>query len=173
MSQTISVRCKLVVPAEFRPEVDRTLQSFADACNQILEVARCKRVWNVTKLHHLTYHSVRAATGLKANHVCQALRRVVGNAKAVKQVHTFRPTSLSLDARTFSYCERDQRAGVTLLNGRVWFSLKIGGYQMALLRGQKPTSATLSAPDGHSAGLSADYWANGQMRPVSAPPVAG
>ena len=144
MSQTISVRCKLVVPVEFRPEIDRTLRSFADACNQILEVARRERVWNVTKLHHLTYHAVRAATGLKANHVCQALRRVVGNAKAVKQVHKFRPTSLSLDARTFTYRESDQSVGVTLLSGRVWFSLKIGGYQMALLRGQKPTSATLS-----------------------------
>ncbi len=81
---------------------------------------------------------------MKANHVCQALRRVVGNAKAVKQIHKFRPTSLSLDARTFTYRESDQSVGVTLLNGRVWFVLKIGGYQMALLRGQKPTSATLS-----------------------------
>jgi putative transposase len=144
MSQTISVRCKLVVPIELRPEIDRTLQAFADACNQILEVARGERIWNVTKLHHLTYHPVRAATGLKANHVCQALRRVVGNAKGVKQVHKFRPTSLGLDARTFTYRESDQSVGVTLLNGRVWFVLKIGGYQMALLRGQKPTSATLS-----------------------------
>ncbi len=108
MSQTISVRCKLVVPVELRPEIDRTLQAFADACNQILEVARGERVWNVTKLHHLTYHAIRAETGLKANHVCQALRRVVGNAKAVKQIHKFRPTSLSLDARTFTYRESDQ-----------------------------------------------------------------
>ena len=34
--------------------------------------------------------------------------------------------------------------GVTLMSGRVWLKLKIGGYQIALLRGQKPTSATLS-----------------------------
>jgi putative transposase len=144
MSQTISVRCKLVVPVELRPEIDRTLQSFADACNQILDTAKREQCWNTTKLHHWVYRPVRAATGLKANHVCQAIRRVVGNAKAVKQIHKFRPTSLSLDARTFEYRESDQIVGVTLMSGRVRFGLKIGGYQIALLRGQKPTSATLS-----------------------------
>jgi IS605 OrfB family transposase len=144
MSQTISVRCKLIVPQELRQEIDRTLQGFANACNQILDTAKREKCWNTTKLHHLVYRPVRAATGLKANHVCQALRRVISNAKAVKQVRKFRPTSLSLDAHTFKYRESDQVVGVTLMSGRVWLKLKIGGYQIALLRGQKPTSATLS-----------------------------
>ncbi|MCH9054796.1 transposase [Synechococcus sp. PCC 6716] len=143
MSQTISVRCKLIVPEEMRAEIDRTLQGFADACNQIFDTAKREKCWNTTKLHHLVYKTVRAATGLKANHVCQAIRRVIGNAKAVKQVHKFRPTSLSLDVRTFRYRESDQTVGVTLMCGRVQLKLKIGGYQIALLRGQKPTSATL------------------------------
>ncbi|MGL5874330.1 MAG: RNA-guided endonuclease InsQ/TnpB family protein [Xenococcaceae cyanobacterium] len=143
MTQSLSVKCKLVVPQKLRREIDRTLEGFADACNQILTVAKDAKCWNVTKLHHLTYHPVRAATGLKANHVCQALRRVVGNAKAVKQVHQFRPTSISLDARTFKYEESNQSVGVTLMSGRVNLPLKIGGYQLALLRGQTPTSATL------------------------------
>nr|WP_279611415.1 hypothetical protein [Thermostichus vulcanus] len=109
MSQTIPIylyllSLSLVAPVESQPEIDRTLQAFAETCNQILEVARREQVWNVTKLHHtLPYHAVRASTGLKANHVCQALRRVLGNAEAVKQIHKFRPTSLRLDARTFSY----------------------------------------------------------------------
>jgi len=144
MSQTISVRCKLIVPVELRQNIDRTLQGFADACNQILDTAKREKCWNTTKLHHWVYQPVRAATGLKANHVCQAIRRVVGNAKAVKQIHRFRPTSLSLDARTFEYRESDQVVGVTLMRGRVRLKLKIGGYQIALLRGQTPTSATLS-----------------------------
>ena len=143
MSQTISVRCKLIVPQELRQEIDRTLQGFADACNQILDTAKREKCWNVAKLHHLVYRPVRAATGLKANHVCQALRRVISNAKAVKQVHKFRPTSLTLDVRTFEYRESEQAVGVTLMSGRVRLKLKIGGYQIALLRGQKPTSATL------------------------------
>lgn len=86
---------------------------------------------------------MREATGLKANHVCQAIRRVIGNAKAVKQIHKFRPTSLSLDVRTFAYIEELQTVGVTLMCGRVKFKLSIGNYQLALLKGQSPTAATL------------------------------
>ncbi|MBD2629035.1 transposase, partial [Anabaena variabilis FACHB-164] len=84
MTQPISVKCKLVVLLDFGGEIDRTMEGFADACNQILEVAKHENCWNTTKLHHLVYKSVREVTGLKANHVCQAIRRVVGNAKAVK-----------------------------------------------------------------------------------------
>ncbi len=52
MSQTISVHCKLIVPEEMRAEIDRTLQGFADACNQILDTAKREKCWNTTKLHH-------------------------------------------------------------------------------------------------------------------------
>ncbi|MBD2501617.1 RNA-guided endonuclease InsQ/TnpB family protein [Anabaena azotica] len=140
--QAISVKCKVVVPVELRVEIDRTLRGFADACNQILEVAKREKCWNTNKLHHKAYKPVRESTGLKANHVCQAIRRVIGNAKAVKQIHKFRPTSISLDARTFQYIEESQTVGITLMCGRVKFKMSIGGYQIALLRGQKPTSAT-------------------------------
>jgi hypothetical protein len=143
MNQTLSVSCKLQVPVELRQEIDRTLQGFADACNQILEVAKRENCRNATKLHHLTYYTVRLTTGLKANHVCQAIRRVVGNMKAVKQVHKFRPTSISLDARVFTYRESNQHVGITLMSKKVWLPLSIGNYQLALLRGQTPTSATL------------------------------
>ena len=144
MTQSVSVKCKLIVPPNLGGEIDRTLEGFADACNQILEVAKRENCWNTTKLHHLVYKRVREATGLKANHVCQAIRRVIGNAKAVKQIHKFRPTSISLDVRTFVYKEETQSVGVTLMCGRVEFKLSIGGYQIALLRGQTPTSATLN-----------------------------
>lgn len=143
MSQSLSVKCKLKAPVDSRHAIDETINSFADACNQILAVAKAENCWNTTKLHHLVYTNVRATTGLKANHVCQAIRRVVGNAKAVKQIHKFRPTSISLDVRTFEYKEEPQQVSVTLKSGRVKFDLSIGGYQIGLLKGQKPTSATL------------------------------
>ncbi|MBC8123020.1 MAG: IS200/IS605 family element transposase accessory protein TnpB [Gemmatimonadaceae bacterium] len=143
MTQVLSVSCKLVVPHELRQEIERTLEAFANACNQILAVANDSGVHNSTKLHHLTYYPVRAATGLKANHVCQAIRRVVGALAAKRQTRVFRPTSIALDVRTFSFREKDWHVGLTLISGRVWLPLKIGGYQIALLRRQKPTSATL------------------------------
>ncbi len=154
MTQSLSVKCKLIVPVEFRPKIDETLRGFADACNQILAVAKRDNCWNTTKLHHKVYKPVREATGLKANHVCQAIRRVIGNAKAVKQIHKFRPTSISLDIRTFKYVEETQTVGVTLKCGRVGFKLSIGGYQIALLRGQNLTSATLNKSN------KGDYYVN-------------
>ncbi len=144
MTQALTVRCKLIVPINFRQKVDETLVSFANACNQILAIAKRDNCWNTTKLHHKVYKPTRESTGLKANHVCQAIRRVINQKKATKQIHRFRPTSISLDARTFKYVEEKQQVGITLKSKRVNFDLKIGGYQIALLRGQNPKSATLS-----------------------------
>lgn len=144
MIQALTVRCKLIVPINFRHKVDETLIGFADACNQILAVAKRDNCWNTTNLHHKVYQKTRESTGLKANHVCQAIRRVINQKKATKQIHKFRPTSISLDARTFKYIQDKQQVGVTLKEKRVNFDLKIGGYQIALLREQVPTSATLS-----------------------------
>ena len=144
MTQALTVRCKLIVPTSFRHKVDETLVGFADACNQILAVAKRDNCWNTTRLHHKVYKPTKKSTGLKANHVCQAIRRVINQKKATKQIHKFRPTSISLDARTFKYVEEKQQVGVTLKEKRVNFELKIGGYQIALLSGQTLTSATLS-----------------------------
>jgi len=141
--QVLSVKCKLIVPEELRSKIDATLQGFADACNQILGIAQEAKQWNTSKLHHLVYKPVRTTTGLSSNHVCMAIRRVVGNAKATKQIQKFRPTSVSLNERTFRYWEEKQEVGITL-DKRVNFKLSIGGYQIALLRGQIPTSATLN-----------------------------
>ncbi len=143
MTQSLSVSCKLEVPEKLRPDMMRTFDGFADACNSVLAVAKSEDCWNTTKLHHLTYYIVRDATGLKANHVCQAIRRVIDNSKATRKIKKFRPTSVSLDARTFVFHENEWKVGVTLISGRANFNLLIGNYQRALLKGQKPTSAVL------------------------------
>ncbi len=143
MTQSLSVSCKLQVPDNVQPTIDRTMEGFADACNQILVAAQLHKCYNATKLHHLTYKAVREATGLKANHVCQAIRRVLSNLKTTKKIRKFRPASVSLDARTFVYHPNSQEVGVTLIDKRHTFKLLIGNYQRALLNGQTPTSATL------------------------------
>jgi IS605 OrfB family transposase len=143
MTQTITVSCKLEVSPNIAPEINETLEQFADACNRILDTAQMESVTNKIKLHHLVYKPVRAATELKANHVCQAITRVVGNLKASYKIKQFRPTSILLDARTFRYEEENQVVGITLITGRKKFNLLIGNYQKGLLKGHIPTSATL------------------------------
>jgi IS605 OrfB family transposase len=143
MTQSLTVSCKLEVPEKIRTQFERTFEEFANACNQILAVAKTENCWNTTKLHHLTYYAVKAATGLKANHVCQAIRHVVDNGKATRKIKKFRATSVSLDARTFVFYEDEWQVGVTLISGRVNLKLLIGNYQRALLKGQTPSSAVL------------------------------
>ena len=143
MTQSLSVSCKLQVPDDVRATIDRTMEGFAKACNSVLVAAQLHKCYNTTKLHHLTYKAVREATGLKANHVCQAIRRVLGNLKTTKKIRKFRPTSVSLDARTFVYHADSEQVGITLIDKRHTFKLLIGNYQRALLSGQTPTSATL------------------------------
>lgn len=164
MNQALTVRCKLIVPSEIHQQINETLEGFADACNQILKVAQQDNCWNTTRLHHKVYKPVRQSTGLKANHVCQAIRRVVNQKKATRKIHKFRPTSISLDIRTFKYIEPSQQVGITLKSGRVKFDLKIGGYQIALLRGQNPTSATLSKT------RQGDYYINVVVEVPTQPP---
>ncbi|GAB1539109.1 hypothetical protein NUACC21_17740 [Scytonema sp. NUACC21] len=58
--QTISVKCKIEVPVKLRQEIDATLLRFADACNQILEVASGDRVYyklNKEKLKVIVYYA--------------------------------------------------------------------------------------------------------------------
>ena len=55
----------------------------------------------------------------------------------------FEPTSIDYDARIFAFQEWNWTFGLTLLSGRVKLATGLGERQKSLLKGQKPTSATL------------------------------
>ncbi|WP_339390352.1 transposase, partial [Crocosphaera watsonii] len=81
------------------------------------------------------------------NLAIQAIRRVCANRKTAKQkgrkVKEFSPTSISYDARIFSFREKDWTVSVKLLNSRQRIKLLIGNYQVGLLKGKDPKGATL------------------------------
>jgi hypothetical protein len=58
-------------------------------------------------------------------------------------VRKFSPTSVSYDARIFSFKQFDYSVSLKLLFNRVRFDLDTGNYQRGILKGQKPKSATL------------------------------
>ncbi|MGB7711908.1 MAG: transposase [Microcoleus sp.] len=102
---------------------------------------------NELAMQSLVYHEVRARFGLSAQLAIHAIRRVSGNRKTSKKdgkpVRSFAPTSATYDARTFSFRERDWTVSLTTINGRERFRLAIGNYQLGLLKGQNPKTATL------------------------------
>ena len=146
MKQVLTVSCKLQVTPEQSAKIDGTLQAFADACGYVNETVQ-PNLMNELAIQSLVYHDVRARFGLSAQLAIHAIRRVSGNRKTAKKdgkpVGNFAPTSATYDARTFSLREKDWVASLTTIEGRERFPLAIGNYQLGLLKGQKPKTATL------------------------------
>ena len=146
MKQVTTIACKLKVPMKFLPEMDKTLQVFAAACEWVNQNTP-PELTNKAKIQKLVYNDVRLLFGLSANLAIQALRRVCANRKTARQkdrnVRKFSPTSVSYDARIFSFKEFDYTVSLKLLENRARFELDIGNYQRGILKGQTPKSATL------------------------------
>ena len=146
MKQITTVVCKLKVPVKLLAEIDETLQVFAAACEWI-NANTPQDLISKTKMQKLVYAHVRERFGLSSNLAIQALRRVCSNRKTARQkkrnVRKFSPTSVSYDARIFSFKEFDYTVSLKLLQSRTRFELGIGNYQRGILQGQKPKSATL------------------------------
>ena len=145
-TQPITVACKLEVSNTIAKEIDETLLVFASACDWVNQNTPNKMT-NKTAMQSLVYHDARVNFGLSANLAIQAIRRVCANRKTAKQkgrkVKEFSPTSISYDARIFSFREKDWTVSVKLLNSRQRIKLLIGNYQVGLLKGKDPKAATL------------------------------
>lgn len=141
-----TVKCKLQVNTEQATILLETLQRFADACNDILRVSQENHTTNKVKLQHLCYRTVKEKYGLQANLIIRAIARVAEAAKKRRKLskpRRFKPTSMSLDQRTFSFNEKRWEVSISTVAGRLKLPLVIGNFQRGLLAGQKPTSATL------------------------------
>jgi len=141
-----TVKCKLQVNSEQATILLETLKRFADACNDILRVSQENCTTNKVKLQHLCYREIKEKYTLQANLVIRAIARVAGAAKKKRKQsrpRKFKPTSMNLDQRTFSFNEKRWEVSVSTVAGRLKLPLAIGNFQMGLLKGQKPTSATL------------------------------
>jgi len=146
MKAVRTVKCKLQVNAEQTAALLETLRRFANACNDILRVSRETHTTNRVKLQYLCYRDIKTRYGLQANLVIRAIARVAEAAKKKRRdtwPRKFKPTSMSLDQRTFSFNEKRWEISISTVNGRLKLPLAIGDFQRGLLSGQKPTSATL------------------------------
>jgi putative transposase len=146
MKQVLTVSCKLQVAPEQSIKIDETLRAFADACEYVNQTVQ-PTLMNELAMQSLVDRDVRTKFGLSAQLAIHAIRRVSGNRKTAKKdgkpVKSFAPTSATYDARTFSFREKDWTVSLTTIDGRERFILAIGNYQLGLLKGQKPKTATL------------------------------
>jgi putative transposase len=139
-----TIVCKLIPTPEQASEMDATLQAFAAACDFAADVARRIGSTNKVKVQHAGYKDIRERFGLSANLAIRAIARACAALKVPEKMHsTFDPTSIDYDARIFAFQEWNWTFGVTLLGGRRKIHTRLGDHQKALLKGRKPTSATL------------------------------
>ena len=164
--QVLTVSCLIQATPEQVAKIDETLQAFADACQHINSKVP-EHLTNELGIQSLIYHDVRALFGLSSQMAIHAVRRVSGNRKTAllrgDAVKNFAPTSVTYDARTFSFRETNWTVSLTVLGGRERFTMQIGDYQRNLLQGKKPKTATLSKRKNGS------YYINIQLE--SEPPI--
>jgi len=136
-----TVKCKLEVNREEKQIILETISRFAQTCNDILSIAKEKKIWNGYRLHHLCYYPLKEKYELTANYVVRAIARVC--AKRRRRPKSFKAHSLDLDKDLFRFIEKKESISLATVNGRLKLRLKIGNYQRALLKRQQPTAATL------------------------------
>ena len=139
-----TVVCKLAPTPEQASEMDATLRAFASACDFAADVARRIGSTNKVKVQHAGYKEIRKRFGLSSNLAIRAIARACAALKVPARMHaTFEPTSIDYDARIFSFREWDWTFSLTLLHTRQRIHTILGERQRSLLKGRKPTSATL------------------------------
>lgn len=136
-----TVKCKLEVNAQEQEAILETISRFTSACNDALAIAREQKIWNKFKLQYLCYYPLKERYSLTANYVVRAIARVC--VKRQRRPTSFKGGSLDLDKNLFRFIERRELVSLATVQGRLKIKLAIGNFQRGLLKGQKPTSATL------------------------------
>ncbi len=146
MKTVKTVKCKLQVNSEQTAALFETMKRFALACNDILQISLENKTTNKVRLQHLCYYQIKERYNLHANLVIRAIARVAEAFKKKRKRSKpckFKPTSMNLDARTFSFIEKREEISISTIHGRLKLRLAIGNFQRGLLAGQKPLSAVL------------------------------
>ncbi len=144
METVRTIVCKLAPTPEQVSEIDAALKAFAGACNFAADAARRIGSTNKVKVQKDAYPTIRKTFGLSANLAIRAIARACNALKVPAKMHSaFAPTSIDYDQRIFAFHEWNWTFGLTLLCGRVKIATCLGDRQRSLLKGRKPTSATL------------------------------
>lgn len=144
MEAVRTVVCKLAPSLNQVADIEATMKAFASACDFAADAARRIGSTNKVKVQADAYRAIRANFGLSANLAIRAIGRACAALKIPAKIHsTFDATSIDYDQRIFAFHEWNWTFGLTMLSGRIKIATQLGDRQRALLKGKKPTSATL------------------------------
>lgn len=139
-----TVKCKLNLTPVQAASLTAILEAFASACNTALEVSTSTGKRTAYDLQQECYYTLKETFKLTANHVVRVCARVAASFGEKRPPKIFRPTSLDLDARLFTYNPHTETISISSMDGRLKGERVVPGeYQRRLLEGQKPKAGQL------------------------------
>lgn len=118
----LTLQLKLLPSEEQAGSLLQTLKESNSACNHISDIAWQNQVFNQYKLHHLTYHSLKASTRLTAQVLVRCISKVCDAYKLDrKHERSFRPLGgITYDPRILSY--KQDTVSIWSIDGRLRIS---------------------------------------------------
>ncbi|HLK57665.1 MAG TPA: transposase [Chthonomonadaceae bacterium] len=125
-------------PQQFAALV-QTLRTCNAVCDRISQVAFHTQTFRQYDLHHLTYHNIKAESGLNANHVVRAIAKVADAYKLDRDtLRTFHPLgAVELDKDLLTWYVQEQIVSINTLHGRLKMHFLCSAEQKQCLRGKK------------------------------------
>lgn len=139
-----TITCKLKPTPQQQAVLLDTLRVYASACNRILEIATETGKRKAYDLHHASYHTVKAETGLTANYVVRAIARVAQSFGKKHPPKEFRPTSLDLNKDLFRFNAYNETVSLATTAKRQKIKVRLSNRQRQELKGQKPKTGYLT-----------------------------
>lgn len=140
----MSIMRTVILPVEFHPALEATLEEAARAYRILSETAFKTKTYARYALHKLAYHEVRAATMLTAQMASSAIREVSGAYKSMKsnkrlpdKAATFSKRCLDLEGgnrgRDFRLHPKKNIVSISTVEGRKKLAYRCGDFQRGYL----------------------------------------
>lgn len=115
----LTLKIKLLPSKEQAKGLLDTIKQANIACNEISEIAFTKKLYNQYKLHHETYHRIKASSKLSAQIVVRCISKVADAYKIDKKIQRrFKPFgAITYDPRILTY--KENTASIWSMGGRV------------------------------------------------------
>lgn len=139
----MTVQVKLLTSKEQSDTLKETLRASNAAANEISQVAWESRCFGQYKLHKLTYHAVKASSGLSAQMVVRAIAKVANAYKLdKKRKRTFKPLgAIAYDDRILRW--KDSEVSIWTVSGRQTIPFVCGERTAELLKSRQGESDLL------------------------------
>lgn len=77
MNTTITTKIQIIVPKEYKNQIDETLKKYSEACNEISEYSAKTNILSQSELNRVLYYNLRAKYGLPSQMTQSCIKTVI------------------------------------------------------------------------------------------------